>query len=88
MALFNIVIDPSALKDFKKVKRGAPGIFTRLVKVINSLTYDPFLGKALHGNKKGCYSVREGDYRIIYEIHMDDKMIHVIAVGHRKEIYR
>ena len=85
---FNIVVDPSALKEFKRLKKGVPHIFSRLVKSIDGLSHAPFDGKPLQGNKKGCYSLREGDYRVIYEVYADDKVIHIIAAGHRREIYR
>ena len=85
---FNIVIDPPALKELKKIKKGIPQVFSRIIKSIEALTKEPFCGKPLQGNKKGCHSLREGDYRIIYEVHLDDKVIHIIAAGHRREIYR
>ncbi len=85
---FNIIIDPSALKELKKIKKGVPQIFSRLVKSIDALVHKPFDGKPLQGNKKGCYSLREGDYRVVYEVHLDDKIVHIIAAGHRREIYR
>lgn len=46
----------------------------------------PFGNKKLRG--RNAYRIREGDYRIIYEI--NDKIITVTVtnVGHRKEIYR
>ena len=59
---FNIVVDPSAVKELKKIKKGAPQISSRLVKTIDTLAHDPFSGKPLSGNKKGCYSLREGDW--------------------------
>ena len=40
----------------------------------------------LHGEWKGCYRLRVGDYRVIYRL-IDDGF-EVIAVGHRSEIYR
>ena len=85
---FNIVIDPPAVRELKKIKKGVPPVFFRLIKIIDVLAKDPFDGKPLQGNKKGCFSLREGDYRVIYEVHLDDKAVHVIAVGHRRDIYR
>ena len=85
---FDIVVDPPALKELRKIKKGVPQIFSRLSKSIDALANDPFEGKPLQGNKKGCYSLREGDYRVIYEVHLDDKVVHIIAAGHRREIYR
>ena len=85
---FNVVIDPPAIKELKKIKKAVPQTFSRLFKSIDALAKDPFEGKPLQGSKKGCYSLREGDYRVIYEIHQDIKTIHIIAAGHRREIYR
>ena len=36
----------------------------------------------------GEWRVRTGDYRIVYEIHDDVLLVLVVAVGHRREIYR
>ncbi len=54
---FNIVIDPTALKELKKIKKGIPQVFSRLIKSIDSLANNPFDGKPLQGNKKGCFSL-------------------------------
>lgn len=45
------------------------------------------------GNKKlkgytNRYRIRQGDYRIIYEIDDEVKTVRVILVKHRKDIYR
>jgi mRNA interferase RelE/StbE len=45
------------------------------------------LGKALVGQYKGLYRYRYGDYRILYEIDADNRLIIIIKIGHRKEIY-
>jgi len=34
------------------------------------------------------YRFRVGNYRIIYEIHDDVLLVLILAIGHRKEIYR
>jgi mRNA interferase RelE/StbE len=36
----------------------------------------------------GLYKFRIGDYRVIYEIIPEEKIIVIHAVGHRREIYR
>lgn len=33
------------------------------------------------------YRIRQGDFRIIYEIYDNTLMVDVIALGHRKDIY-
>ncbi len=36
----------------------------------------------------GVYRVRVGDYRIVYEVFDDRLVVHVVRVGHRREVYR
>jgi len=45
------------------------------------------LGKALVGQYKGLYRYRYGDYRILYEIDADNRLIIINRIGNRKEIY-
>jgi len=86
--LFKIVLDPDAVKELKKISRGAPGLSVSLKRAIDSLAINPLDGKPLSGNKKGCFSLRKGDYRIIYEILTTDHLVHIIQIGHRKDVYR
>ncbi|MDA8068713.1 MAG: type II toxin-antitoxin system RelE/ParE family toxin [Actinomycetota bacterium] len=36
----------------------------------------------------GEWRVRTGDYRVVYEIHDDARLVLVLAVGHRRDIHR
>jgi mRNA interferase RelE/StbE len=36
----------------------------------------------------GVYRVRVGDYRIVYEVQDDRLLVHVVRVGHRRDVYR
>ena len=36
----------------------------------------------------GVYRLRVGDYRVLYEIHDAELLVLVLAVGHRREVYR
>ena len=36
----------------------------------------------------GVYRVRVGDYRIVYEVVDDVLLIHVVRIGHRRDVYR
>jgi len=44
--------------------------------------------KALHGKFAGHLGYRAGDYRIVYRVEQDARTIVVIAIGHRREVYR
>jgi mRNA interferase RelE/StbE len=43
-----------------------------------------------HHRLKGSnrYRARVGDYRIIYTFDLEQNNIHLLAIGHRREIYR
>ena len=42
---------------------------------------------ALRG-EDSVYRVRVGDYRIVYEVLDDLLLVHVVRVGHRRDVYR
>jgi mRNA interferase RelE/StbE len=42
----------------------------------------------LKGRLRGLYKLREGDYRIAYEILRSERLIIVHLIGHRREIYK
>jgi mRNA interferase RelE/StbE len=46
------------------------------------------LGKPLRGELSGNWSLRIGDYRIIYRIDEDEKILTLLRVGHRKTVYK
>jgi len=85
---FNVEFDPKAATEFKKICRNNLSLHSRLTKTIDSLITNPFKGKPLSGSKKGCYSLRESDYRVIYEIYFPQHIIHIIKVVHRRDVYR
>ena len=43
---------------------------------------------ALKGELSGLFKLREGDYRIIYQILHKERIVVIHAIGHRREIYR
>lgn len=48
------------------------------------------LGTFPHHRLKGSgrYRLRVGNYRIIYAFDLERNAIHLLAIGHRREIYR
>ena len=46
------------------------------------------LGKPLVGEFEGLWSARRGDYRIIYTISEDDRVVMIHRIQHRRDVYR
>ena len=45
------------------------------------------VGKPLFGPLAGCYGARRGTYRIVYRIDADAKVVEVLDIDHRADIY-
>jgi mRNA interferase RelE/StbE len=45
-------------------------------------------GKPLVGQLEGMRSARRGDFRVIYEIDEDSRIVVVLWVQHRSDVYR
>ncbi|MEO9121290.1 MAG: type II toxin-antitoxin system RelE/ParE family toxin [Solirubrobacteraceae bacterium] len=46
------------------------------------------LGKPLMFEHEGRFSARRGPYRVIYELDNEVRLVRVVAIGHRRDIYR
>lgn len=51
------------------------------------LANNPTHGKPLQYSLSGFRSLRVSTYRIIYKIEADDKIIRIVAIDHRKDVY-
>ena len=74
----------------KKLKKMQEGDKHKISEKIDSLKDDqfPIDCKKLKGRKPPkLYRVRSGDYRILYTVTHDVRLVIVVGIGHRKEIY-
>ena len=46
------------------------------------------VGKPLFGSLAGCHGAQRGTYSIVYQIDKNSRVVHVLDIGHRSEIYR
>jgi len=72
----------------RNIEKLDPSIRKIIKKAIESLAINPAKGKPLTYELAGLHSLRTSDYRIIYRMRKKQLIIIVIAVGHRKEIYK
>ncbi len=79
-------LDP-ARKSLKRLDRA---VAHRIFQKVDWLTKnaDDMHAEGLHGKLAGLMKLREGDYRILYEIVKDEQVIVIHAIGHRSEIYQ
>jgi mRNA interferase RelE/StbE len=85
MAGYRLTFRKSVAKDLRSI---LPNDLSRILKRIEALADDPRpMGiEKLSGQER--YRVRQGVYRIVYEIQDEELVIIVVKVGHRREVYR
>ncbi|MEW6097531.1 MAG: type II toxin-antitoxin system RelE/ParE family toxin [bacterium] len=88
MKNYEIEFSNLASKELEKIYKTDKKLYSRLITTIETLKANPYQGKGLKGDLQGDYSLRVGDYRIIYTIHKHKLIVYIIDLGHRREIYR
>jgi mRNA interferase RelE/StbE len=86
VASYSLRIKKTAIKELEAIPNKADR--RRIVKRIESLTDDPRPVGAQNLSGSERYRVRQGRYRILYSINDRELIVHVIRIGHRKDIDR
>ena len=85
MASYRLLVKPSAVREIEALPRqDRPRIIAR----ISSLARDPRPPGCEKLSGRGQYRLRQGNYRILYEVQDLDLVVVVVKVGHRREVYR
>jgi mRNA interferase RelE/StbE len=84
--MFRVLYEKRVFKDLDKIPREDVKKIINLIEEL-SLNPRPPSSKKLSG-KASFYRIRQGDYRIIYEIKGREKEIRIILIRHRSEAYR
>ena len=85
MASYELVFKKSVAKDLRAFPKAD---IKRIMQRIRSLADDPRPpgSEKLSGQER--YRVRQGAYRIVYEIEDHRLLVVVVRVGHRRDVYR
>ena len=82
---YSLVIKTSAERELHALPKED---LRRVVDRIRALAATP----RPHGNEKLSgqerYRIRKGDYRIVYAIDDEARLVEIVKIGHRREVYR
>lgn len=84
MASYSVTFKKSVAKDLRAIPNQD---VKRILQRIESLAVDPRGEGCVKLSSLERYRVRQGVYRIIYEIHDDRLVVHIVKVGHRSSVY-
>jgi mRNA interferase RelE/StbE len=80
---FKVLLHPKEAKEPKKTEKN---IRTRIIESAKQLGENPDkIGKPL--KQSDFWSLRIGDYRVIYEIDQNKKQVFILFVVHRSKVY-
>jgi len=85
VARYELLVRPSVSKDTKDIP---PRDLKKILRRMEALRDDPRPPGCVKLSGLDFYRVRQGDYRIIYEIEDQRLIVIVVKVGHRRGIYR
>ena len=85
MEKYKLAFKKSVSKDLRTIPKKD---VARILKWFDALAKDPRLQGCEKLSGQAKYRVRQGVYRIVYEIHDDARMVVVVKVAHRREVYR
>lgn len=83
---WRVVVMPPARREFDRLPIS---VAAAVLETLDAIENNPRrLGKPLMLQHEGRFSARRGPYRIIYEFDDHERLVRVIAVGHRRDVYR
>jgi mRNA interferase RelE/StbE len=87
MATYSVRILKPAIRDLERLDKSTGHRITQRILWLSKYL-DSIKPVALKGELAGLFKLREGDYRIFYQIIHNEKLIFIHSIGHRKNVYR
>ena len=83
---WRLVVAAPAARELERLPEKAAAA---IVESFQAIAADPRrVGKPLRFELEGLWSARRGPYRVIYRLDEGERVVSVVAVGHRADVYR
>ncbi len=85
MGSYSVFFNTSSKKELRQISKP---YLQQILSKIAALSEEPrpFGTKLLKGDNR-YYRIRQGDYRIVYDVDDAVLTVTVVAIGHRREVY-
>ena len=84
---YQIEFVPQAVEDLNRLDKVITQRLLRRIKWLSE-NFDSITPEVLSGDLKGLFKLRVGSFRVLYTANVQDKLITIHLVGHRRDIYR
>ena len=85
MGSYKVLIKPSAVKELESLSKNDRRRVAERIRRLAGAPRPPGCEK-LSGEEK--YRVRQGSYRVVYSLDDSQRIVVVVKIGHRREVYR
>ncbi len=82
---YEVLVSNEVTKALRRLPKEAQ---RAVVSGLAALAVDPHAGKALATGLAGIWSLRRGDYRVLYRIDDQGQRVEVARIAHRRDVYR
>jgi mRNA interferase RelE/StbE len=83
---WTVTVDAKAVRDLRRIPEK---VYPAIAESFLLLEDNPLrVGKPLRGEREGTWSLRRGEFRILYQLDEPRQRVRVMAVGHRSDVYR
>jgi mRNA interferase RelE/StbE len=84
---YRVELRPAAVRELRKLDRRARDRVGKVIALLAETPRPPAAKMLVSDDQPKLWRVRTGDYRVIYQIHVDVLVVLVINVRHRREAY-
>ncbi|MFL5635975.1 MAG: type II toxin-antitoxin system RelE family toxin [Gemmatimonadaceae bacterium] len=85
MASYSVFIKPSAVEELENLPLKLRRVIARK---IQSLAVDPRPRESRKLSDAELYRIRQGDFRVLYDVQDKARVVVVIKIGNRRDVYR
>ena len=85
MDCYRVLIRKTAEKELRKIPKNVLKLVTAKISRLSD-NPRPMGSEKLSGEDR--YRIRQSDWRIVYGIHDEHRIVEIIKIGHRSEVYR
>lgn len=86
MGSFGIAVEPPARRALSRLPEKTAVAVVEFV--YGALADNPYrVGKPLTGPFAGTWSARRGDYRVLYAVDDEERIVSVLTIAHRGDVY-
>jgi len=85
MGNFEVIFKRSVARDLRQIPKKDVAKILKRIETLRAEPRPPGVEK-LSGQEK--YRIRQGVYRILYEIRNNELIVVVVKIGHRRDVYR